>query len=1478
MKNPRFLRILCGGLFLALIWSAISHFSVFAEDGDPPPDPVPTQSAGAQSPVPEIDPQAVAQPTATLEEIAVGLPVEELTAATSEIPSDPPPTEVTPSVEIVILDEAGDALPLAADAAAEILATGDPIWCPASVTVPRPNTSGCTQSFTSLDLLFDELELNPKAVDGVIWIEKDYSDTTAATLDGSLIAFERMRDFRLTLKGGWNGCGTNPPATCTGTIDTLSPSEINHQLEILHWNNDVTLSDVLITGATGTDPALAIETTGKVTLNRVEVSRNDGPGADLDNTGGARDISITSGRFDSNAGGDGLNVTSNGTVTLSGVTASANGGDGLSIKNDISSTPKNVSLASGNFEFAGNSGSGIVILSNGLITIKDIASMSNGADGARLINTASPIGQGITLLGTNIFSENLGSGLVIASSGLISASNLINNANMDFGAEIDNTTATKSNGVTLSGASEFKFNGTGLQILSNGAITLNNITATKNGNSFGASLDNSNSRSASPVTLNGINNFNLNTQDGLKVSSTGVITINKTTASGNGIGGTAGYGAWLDNAAGLAKGVTLVGAGVFSDNLQDGLYLNTCGSVSISSLTTQGNEGNGANILNLAADKTPQNVTLTGPIITSGNGQSGLLISSLGLISVANVTANENGQAGASLSNEDSPTPKSVTVSGASSFFENGGNGLTVTSKGLITLNNVRANQNKGLGASILNNGISAVGAITINGTNEFSQNASHGLKASSLGNIQVANLKAIGNGGDGVSLENQKSVVQGSISLGTSLANWCNQLSDNAISGLLIASNGAVTLSNICATANGSFVSPGFGASIDNHTAALPNPVKLAGVNSFNDNYSGGIELLTRGPITASNLSATNNLHGFGATLDNTFSTVSSPQPVALSGYNKFSANFGDGLTVTSFGAITVNNLSASSNGANGGSGYGAWLDNCNWQIDHCTTVIPQTVKLTGANSFSSNVGDGLNVISLGAISANNLSANFNAGSGAILNNDIAGATGGIALSGTGNSFNENKVNGLEAISRRAISIANLEASSNFGFGASLSNHLNSPSPQNIAVNGFALLEGNIGFGLSVRTLGAITISNLNASGNGAQGAILDNAEAGATGAVTLSGIQILYDNASSGLEIVSNRAVSLSNLNAASNGGYGVSIDNRLFGLSNNVAILGVNAFNGNDLTGLDIRTYGSIILNYITATNNGLDEIPDFGHGVYLDNRTAASPVKAITLTGINVFSGNFEDGLHALSLGQITLNSLTANRNGGSGANLDNHDGPISAGISLNGMNHFSENGNFGLSAKSAGSITLANSCAEWNSGGGARIDNSGASAAANVTLTGSNVFSHNGTTVLDSGSGLLIDSTGRITLSNVTADDNSSHGVFLNNKDHAVGNFAITLTGVNTFSGNNNMGLQIRAAGDISLAKVTADGNVGEGVHIVGARNVSLSCASLTRNEGTGLYIFAEFGKVTLKGVFAYGNEFANTGGFAPNTTIIRGCS
>jgi len=1412
-------------VIVALVFSALVAVPAFADDGVPPAEPLISVEEGGDASDPAdglADASDATEPAPT--EIAPADPAETVAedpatdAATAEVLSDLPD-----GTTVAVVNAAGEALPLATEEAAEILAAADPIWCPVSVSTPVDALSGCSPSFPDLNGLFTWLKANEPAMDGVIWIEAGADSSGVAELELDGLSETTLANYKLTLKGGWDGLGTK-------TIDTTDPSVLDGRLHILNWLNDVTLSDILITGApvsVAGEAALRVTTTGKITLTRVRVDANAGSGALLDNrhlTPTPVDVLITLSQFSDNANGHGLRVYSDGTITLAGVIASDNtNGYGAYLNNTAAGTAKNVVMTSGVNEFNDNDWTGLTVLTKGAITLKDITADGNGDGGGYLDNTYGTAG--ITLSGVNVFSENAGRGLYASSNGAISLNSLVANANGDYAVQANNSGAATAQPVKLTGTSQFKYNLYGLDILSNGAITVSNVTASFTQAGQGASLANAIGTNTSGVTLTGVNVFSENHVHGLWVESYGAISLSSVTANYNGLTNTYGYGAYLTNlGAATAKAITLSGTNQFNGNYIGGLIVLSKGAVTLSKVTANDNvHGTGAVVINTyGPSNLPQNVTLSGSGAFNGNYYTGLDISTYGVITGANLTASFNGVAGlgwtgASLNNSSGSIAKAVTLTGTNTFDANTAYGLYSDSLGAITVNNLFAWGNTYDGVYLFNAYLAS--PVAVNGTSEFTENGSNGLLVYSRGNITVQNFDAVGNGNYGVHLFNTYSGAVGNVTAGTSKSGWCNGLWDNYYSGIDVRSYGAVTLYNMCAWSNGDSSSFGDGVYVNNEGAATPKAVTIKGTNTFNDNYSYGLEVFSKGPIVTSSLSASGNLNGDGARLENTSAGAAAPQNITLTGTNYFSGNSSNGLYIVSYGAIVASNVTANeNNGAYGAQLINSWGD----------PALHRSVSLPGTNTFSGNAGGGLNVSSMGAIAVSNVRAEGNvAGEGASLTNGYALGTGGLTLGGTSNVFSGNGSFGLWVQTNGAISAAGLRAEDNATYGARLWNHTAAaPAPVTLtgASNGF---DSNGERGLDVASMGAITIANLHASGNDEYGAFLGNTSSG----------------------VAAPQKVTLS----------------------------GSNSFNQNWNIGLYVSSHGAVTLNNLTAMDNG--QSASYGSGVIIDAYDPAATIASpVTLTGYGWFEANLEYGLYVEALGAIKANNLTTTWNGADGVVLYNQYDLVTSGVTLTGLNAFGDNGSNGLYVQSNGAITLANVTAYGNGGNGAYLDTYGLLSPQKVTLTGTNTFNGNGSTVAHTGDGLLLNADGQITISNLTANWNGRSGAELDNAAYGgTATSGLTLSGVNNFEGNFYDGLYFDVVGAVSLSKITADDNGLSGVDGTTFGNITITCGSMTGNGAYGWYLWTP-SVVTLKGVFSYGNPINGQVAGGGTLVVYRTCS
>ncbi|HUH98993.1 MAG TPA: hypothetical protein VLZ89_16650 [Anaerolineales bacterium] len=1357
--------------------------------------------------------------------------------------------------KVVIVDSNGEKAALGSQAAQQILTSGDPLWCPATLSAPTPTLNGCTQSFSGMSGgsgLLDYLLAHQSSYgkNGTIWIEDTYDSGSISspdygipsfTMDGNS-GFGTMKNFTLTIQGGW--IGTPGSNTITGQ------SEFDGTLNIIHWNNNVTVNDILVQNTTAGD-GLVVTTSKNITLggaNGVQSSDNSGgAGAYLDNTSGTSGtVTVTGGEFN-NDFYTGLIVDSKGPITLNSITAnSSTSGAGAYIDNCQQSG------------FCTGSGS-------------------------------------VTLTGINTFNDNYFNGLEVYSNGNISANSLNASGNSigydgttynyqwSGGVLLENEGIASST-VTLTGNNSFTGNyESGLVVYSDGNITTNNLTASGNGAkgvvsgwTWAGAVISGFPGSAKLISVSGTNNtFDGNTGNGLSIETTDAITTNNLTANGN----SNGNGAYVDNCFYIggqclvsgAPAVTMSGLNTFSNNSAGGLQVISYGNITAANLTATGNDTYGAwlynNLSTSATTPVPSKgtVTVTGASALTGNTGDGLDVSSNGNISLSGVTSSTNGGQGADLDN----TGGKGAVSVSSGVFNGntGGRGLNVASQGAITLNSIVANDNSGRGAWVDNCleaalatppcTTAAAQAITVTGTNTFDGNGG-GFAAFSKGAITLNNISAADStSGSGVWVDNTGGTA------GVTINN--NTLDNNHGGGLWVTSNGAITVSNLTSTNSASQL----GASLDNCI------------------YNGSNQC-----------------------------TAPTAQPVTLSGTNTFTGNYLDGLNVQSYGSILASNLIANGNGSSGATagGSGVWLNN--QTVNTLNAHSKGTVTLTGSSTLDANYGDyasnssgysfgGLAVFSYGAIAASNVTANGNwAGNGVDLYN--ASSTTGAPITLTGdNTFNNNYNDGLAINSMGNISLNDIVATGNgattvhgtpsYGYGAWIFN-ANAGSKGTVTLTGTNLFSLNsIGRGLYVESFGAIKASNLNATSNGQDGAYLRNADAPAAQAVTLTNGNVFSYNGGSGLSIYSNGALTLGSLTADGNlGGDGIYLDDCQYNgadctgsFTSNVTMTGTDVFNDNYNSGLEVYTRGTISLNTTTLVANADGFGGSAGAGVGLFNYDAFTP-KAVTVKGSSYFDGDYNNGLNINSLGAITMNNLTVTGSqASSGISIynDTYDFPGAVGgVTLSGTNLFSNNAHNGMYIASSGPITVNNVTADGNAYAGIWLDNcndpgSGCTTTAQaVTLAGAIVANNNGSA--GTYNGILVSSKGAIKASNVTAIGNTLNGARFDNHQGSSA-ATVTLSGAGFFDYNaGGDGLLITAAGTVTLPRVTSSLNGGDGINITTPSTLSLACGTFVNNAGFGVNLDTN-GAATLSGAVFIGNTGGRTnqtgsGGapiFIPNCTL-----
>ena len=546
--------------------------------------------------------------------------------------------------------------------------------------------------------------------------------------------------------------------------------------------------DVLVSPGTFNDNDLygiTIKSAGNITLTNVTANSNhSAAGAKLDNSSSAgHDVLVDPSTFnDNNAGG--LQIKSAGKITLLDVTVNSNSGaDGANLDNSFSSG-HDVLVDTGSFN--SNDGHGLKVKSGGNITLTNVtASSSFGGDGAHLDNSGTS-GYDV-LVDPSTFNGNAFSGLSVSSGGKITVVDVTANSNGGgSGAELDNTFV--SGYAVQVGPGTFNGNGVyGLFVQSGGSITVTNVTASNNSTGDGARLLND-SVSGYDVSVDP-STFDQNSKNGLTVFSGGNITLRDVTANSN----HASDGADLNNSS-VSGYAVLVDSGTFSSNDGNGLKIKSGGSITLTNVTANSNQGgDGANLDNTVV--TGYDV-LVDPSTFSGNAFNGVYVRSGGKITLVDVTANSN--SGGSGADVDNALVNGYAVQvGPGTFDGNGVHGLFVDSGGSITVTNVTANSNvNGSGARLNNSSVTGYDVFVDPST--FVGNGLWGLQIDSGGQVTLRDVNA------------SSSVVADGAQITTHWNNGdveiiCSRFVGNGARGLAVsAGTGMITLKGVTSSGNG--------------------------------------------------------------------------------------------------------------------------------------------------------------------------------------------------------------------------------------------------------------------------------------------------------------------------------------------------------------------------------------------------------------------------------------------------------------------------------------------------------------------------------------------------------------------------------------------------------------------------------------------------------------------------------------------------
>jgi hypothetical protein len=884
--------------------------------------------------------------------------------------------------------------------------------------------------------------------------------------------------------------------------------------------------------------------------------------------------------------------------------------------------------------------------------------------------------------------------------------------------------------------------GTGTVKVTNSSFNFNGV----GGNGAFAGLE---IYSGNSITLNGVS-ASSNNGDGLDILGKTLATIKNSVFSVNAVDPDEtdwGYGIYVYPQNQAALIIDNISA---SYNENDGLFLTTTGNITISKLQAVANGDTGLRIQavddNASIGIGGKNISLTDSILNS-NGYTNVLVYANGSITLKNVNASYSvAGSGISLVNTASLTPLPVMASNIITVRNSGGYGLYILSNGNITVDSITSSLNDASGI-YADNTFGTTGGITFlstYGKSLVDQNNYIGLELFTNQSVKIVKLTSAYNLYEGIVIDMNGATGNLSLNTVSVYANGGWGITANLLGSIIWNASGAAGNGRDPALNGG-------GAKFDNHLGAGKG-ITLLNVDFSENGGNDGLYIESAGSVTLTNISAATNT-GRGVYIDNRYGTGSvSILRTAPEARNYISFNQGVGLTIYTNRNVTLAKIAASYN-----TDIGIYINTCNGS----PCVGTGTVTITGSNNahseFSYNEGlYGLQVIAAGAVKFAMVESSQNQFDGAYVTTNST-----FTMNGLVNMFDYNGRdgtaggNGLIVVAQGTISVWNTQAKYNDGIGLDLSNNL---TLGDIVINASTAgwenwFSFNNGTGVDVETAGSIILNKTSFISNGlvaGNGARLVNSYATAPKAVTVTNSKFSNNNLS------------------------------------------------GTAYSGLYVDASGAIMLNNIEASSNGL-------YGIELDNRLGTDLAKPVTVAN-SIFGGNISDGVNILSDRAVTITSIRSTfSNTGVGIKIDNSTSTVASLVTFLGTNLFTYNSENGIEIKSAGNVSIANTTTAYNSWNGLQIDTAGSVLLSNdraerngtdgvwIKAASSKITINNLTSMLNGflgdWNGLQIDSTtAKINISNSNFVGNSAWGI---TADVVNPNSDVVLYNTNTFG--NDLG-------------------------------------------------------------------------------------
>lgn len=438
-----------------------------------------------------------------------------------------------------------------------------------------------------------------------------------------------------------------------------------------------------------------ITTRGNITLKYGYANDSTHYGGQISSSDSSvpRTVSISSFKFDDNRGWFGASIFAKGTVSLNGVSASRNtrsGASGLYVDNcawditDCSGTG-DVILGGRNNEFSDNGGNGLDITTTGKVTLSNFASSNNAINGVNIYNNYAPgkiIIKNTIKKQFNQVNGNNGFGIYTDYLGTINVNRVHAAGNTQANMYLSNTNGTDPYSVSVSNSVVTgSVSSDGVAVISRGAITVNNVQAYGN-KVIGIVITNNLSTDPQKVTIIKCRSDG-NEQDGIRVTSKGDVELNTVSASFNSFNGV-----YIDNDQLFGK-LTVKGSygdNTFINNGAHGFFAWTGGEIYLDRIQSIANASSGIRLshpFGKAGNFTGKRLTLL------SNQQDGLNFSLYGEVYLEKVNVLGNGGA-ANYDGLYGITYGSGLTIKNSVFMGNTGSGIdSVLGGGTLTLTNV---------------------------------------------------------------------------------------------------------------------------------------------------------------------------------------------------------------------------------------------------------------------------------------------------------------------------------------------------------------------------------------------------------------------------------------------------------------------------------------------------------------------------------------------------------------------------------------------------------------------------------------------------------------------------------------------------------------------------------------------------------------------------------------------------------------------